>query len=74
MLLQLLSSGGDGLLKLWSVRTAECINTFDEHEGKVRPVVAPPPPTRPLQRIPTGQLAGFYMWRGPLLEVSWAEP
>ena len=34
--LQLLSAGGDGLLKLWNVRTTECVNTFDEHEGKVR--------------------------------------
>lgn len=32
---QLLSSGADGLLKLWSVRTAECTATFDAHEDKV---------------------------------------
>ena len=33
--LQLVSSGADGLLKLWSVGSSECINTFDAHEGKV---------------------------------------
>ncbi len=32
---QLLSSGADGLMKLWSVRTTECLNTFDGHEDKV---------------------------------------
>ena len=32
---QLLSSGADGLLKLWSVKSTECLNTFDEHEDKV---------------------------------------
>lgn len=30
-----MSSGADGLLKLWSVRTTECVNTFDEHEDRV---------------------------------------
>ena len=35
-LTQLLSAGADGLLKLWGVRNAECLSTFDEHEGKVR--------------------------------------
>ena len=34
--LQLLSSAADGLLKLWSVKSTECLNTFDEHEDKVR--------------------------------------
>ena len=34
--LQLLSSSADGLLKLWSVKSTECLNTFDEHEDKVR--------------------------------------
>lgn len=33
--MQLISSGADGLLKLWSVRTSECTDTFDSHEGKV---------------------------------------
>ena len=32
---QLLSSGADGLVKLWSVRTTECLNTFDGHDDKV---------------------------------------
>lgn len=32
---QILSSGGDGLLKLWEVRTGECTATFEEQEGRV---------------------------------------
>lgn len=35
MVLQLLSSGADGLVKLWHVRSTECLNTFDGHEDKV---------------------------------------
>ena len=34
--MQLLSTGADALMKLWSVRTSECTATFDAHEGKVR--------------------------------------
>jgi WD40 repeat protein len=30
-----LSAGADGLVKLWSLRTGECVNTFDEHTGKI---------------------------------------
>ena len=30
-----MSSGGDGLLKLWDVRSGECTATFEEQEGKV---------------------------------------
>lgn len=33
--MQILSSGGDGLLKLWDVRSGECSATFEEQEGKV---------------------------------------
>lgn len=32
---QVLSAGADGLVKLWGVRTSECLATFDEHEAKV---------------------------------------
>ena len=32
---QLVSSGADGLLKLWHARSSECTATFDTHEGKV---------------------------------------
>ncbi len=32
----LLSAAADGLLKLWAVRGAECVNTFDQHTDKVR--------------------------------------
>ena len=30
-----MTSGGDGLLKLWEVRSGECTATFEEQEGKV---------------------------------------
>jgi len=33
--LQILSSGAEGLLKLWDVRSGECTASFEEHEGKV---------------------------------------
>lgn len=33
--LQLLSSGSDGLVKLWTIRTNECEATMDAHYGKV---------------------------------------
>lgn len=32
--------GADGLLKLWNVKDAECVNTFDGHEDKVHVVGA----------------------------------
>lgn len=32
---QLLSSGGDGLVKLWTVRSNECETTLDGHSDKV---------------------------------------
>jgi len=32
---QLVSSGSDGLVKIWSVRTEECVTTMDNHEDKV---------------------------------------
>lgn len=28
-------SGSDGLLKLWTVKSNECVKTFDEHSDKV---------------------------------------
>ena len=33
--MQLLTAGADGLLKLWSIKTSECIGTFDNHDGRV---------------------------------------
>lgn len=30
-----LLSGGDGLVKLWTIKSNECIATYDQHEGKV---------------------------------------
>ena len=31
----MVSSGADGLVKLWTVRTSECEATLDAHEDKV---------------------------------------
>ncbi|VDI23185.1 Hypothetical predicted protein, partial [Mytilus galloprovincialis] len=28
-------SGSDGLLKIWTIKTNECVKTFDEHDDKV---------------------------------------
>ncbi|KAI1883949.1 hypothetical protein AGOR_G00221340 [Albula goreensis] len=32
---QLLSSGSDGLVKLWTIKTNECVKTLDAHQDKV---------------------------------------
>uniref|UniRef100_A0A8C1WDL6 Transducin beta like 3 n=1 Tax=Cyprinus carpio TaxID=7962 RepID=A0A8C1WDL6_CYPCA len=32
---QLVSSGSDGLVKLWTIKTNECVKTFDAHQDKV---------------------------------------
>ncbi len=32
---QLISTGSDGLLKLWHTRSDECVGTFDEHTEKL---------------------------------------
>lgn len=31
---QLISSGSDGLIKLWNIKTSSCVATFDEHDDK----------------------------------------
>ena len=28
-------SGSDGLLKLWTIKTSECVKTLDAHEARV---------------------------------------
>ena len=33
--LQLLSCGSDGVIKLWNIKTNECVNTFDNHEDRI---------------------------------------
>lgn len=33
--MQIVSCSGDGLLKLWTVKTSECVATFDAHDGKI---------------------------------------
>ena len=35
IILPLHSSGSDGLLKLWTIKTNECVKTFDAHDDKV---------------------------------------
>jgi len=32
---QVLSCGGDGLVKLWKVSNCECTNTFDDHDDRI---------------------------------------
>ncbi len=32
---QLISTGSDGLVKLWSIKSNECVGTFDEHDDKL---------------------------------------
>jgi WD40 repeat protein len=27
--------GADGLVKLWTIKSSECVNTFDHHDDKV---------------------------------------
>ena len=34
--MQLISSGGDGLIKVWTIKNNECTVTLDGHEDKVR--------------------------------------
>jgi U3 small nucleolar RNA-associated protein 13 len=34
--MQLISASSDGLLKLWNIKTGECVNTFEGHTDKVR--------------------------------------
>ena len=36
--MQLVSSGNDGLVKVWTIRTNECATTLDGHSDKVRRV------------------------------------
>ena len=33
--MQLVSSGNDGLVKVWTIRTNECVTTLDGHMDKV---------------------------------------
>jgi U3 small nucleolar RNA-associated protein 13 len=33
--MQLISAGADGLLKLWSIKSSECIQTLDKHEARI---------------------------------------
>ncbi|CAD7956076.1 unnamed protein product [Amoebophrya sp. A25] len=33
--MQAMSTGADGLVKLWQVRTTDCAQTLDSHEGKI---------------------------------------
>ena len=33
--MQLMSAGGDGLLKLWNIRTTDNVASFEEHTDKI---------------------------------------
>nr|CAD7264084.1 unnamed protein product [Timema shepardi] len=33
--MQLITTGADGLLKLWSIKSSECVATFDHHNARV---------------------------------------
>ena len=33
--MQLISGASDGLVRLWTIRTGECENTFDQHADRV---------------------------------------
>ena len=35
LFVQLVSTGGDGLVKLWNSRDGECTASYEEHQGKV---------------------------------------
>jgi U3 small nucleolar RNA-associated protein 13 len=41
---QILSGSADGLVRLWDVRSGECVNTFDKHEDKIWAIAVPRPP------------------------------
>ena len=32
-------SGSDGLVKVWTIKTNECVATLDQHTEKVRPLL-----------------------------------
>lgn len=48
--MQLVSTGSDGLMKLWTIKTSECVNTFDAHEDKIWAIAT----TRSEKRLVTG--------------------
>lgn len=57
---QLLSTGSDGLLKLWTVKTRQCVQTFDEHQGKAWAMAV----SEDEKRLVTGaEDAALVMWR-----------
>ena len=38
----LIPSDSDGLIKLWTIKTSECVKTLDEHADKVKIVLSVP--------------------------------
>jgi U3 small nucleolar RNA-associated protein 13 len=57
---QLVSSASDGLIKLWSIKTSECVGTFDEHEDKCWSLLV----ARDEQRVISGGADGrLIVWR-----------
>jgi U3 small nucleolar RNA-associated protein 13 len=39
--MQILSASADGLIRLWDIRSGECVRTFDEHQDKVWAIALP---------------------------------
>jgi U3 small nucleolar RNA-associated protein 13 len=33
--LQILTTGGDGLVKLWNLKSSDCVTTLDAHNGRI---------------------------------------
>ncbi|MCJ1233953.1 U3 small nucleolar RNA-associated protein 13 [Varicellaria rhodocarpa] len=42
---QIVSAGGDGLVKIWDVSTGECATTLDNHTDRIWALTTLPPPT-----------------------------
>lgn len=57
---QLLSTASDGLLKLWTVKTRQCVQTFDEHQDKTWAMAVSKDETRV---VTGGEDAVLVLWR-----------
>lgn len=57
---QLLSTASDGLLKLWTIKTRQCVQTFDEHQDKTWAMAV----SEDEKRVVTGgEDAALVLWR-----------
>jgi U3 small nucleolar RNA-associated protein 13 len=63
---QLISTGSDGLLKLWNIKTNECTGTFDEHDDKAWSLLV----NRNENRVLTGAADGkLIVWKDVTDEI-----